>query len=189
MRVLAATAAAAVLVIGIGLAAMPALHVVNGEVAERLATIRTASEDLSAPHRDGCHLGRKAVDQPDCLFGDSAGSRDAVLWGDSHAFHWFAGVNAAAEKTGWRLRSWSKSACPSAEIAFFHEERPYETCDRWREAMMAKLHRHSIQQWFADFIDALQESQLERGPLGPVAADAPTRWPLRSINNGARYHH
>jgi peptidoglycan/LPS O-acetylase OafA/YrhL len=139
MRVLAATAAAAVLVIGIGLAAMPALYVVNGEVAERLARIRTASEDLSLPNRDGCHLGRKGVDQPDCLFGDPAGSREAVLWGDSHAFHWFAGVNAAAEKNGWRLRSWSKSACPSAEIAFFHEERPYETCHRWREAMLARL--------------------------------------------------
>ncbi|MBR1198711.1 trehalose-6-phosphate synthase [Bradyrhizobium sp. AUGA SZCCT0240] len=59
---------------------------------------------------------------------------------------------------------------------------------RW-EAMMEKLRGGTIQQWFADFIDALQESQLDRGPLGPVLADAPTRWPLRSINNGARYHH
>ncbi|MBR1147557.1 trehalose-6-phosphate synthase [Bradyrhizobium sp. AUGA SZCCT0431] len=59
---------------------------------------------------------------------------------------------------------------------------------RW-EAMMTKLRGGTIQQWFADFIDALQESQLDRGPLGPVMADAPTRLPLRSINNGARYHH
>ena len=59
---------------------------------------------------------------------------------------------------------------------------------RW-EAMMAKLRVGTIQQWFADFIDALQESQLDRGPLGPMLADAPKGWPLRSVNNGARYHH
>ena len=58
---------------------------------------------------------------------------------------------------------------------------------RW-EAMMAKLRGHTIQQWFADFIDALQDSQLDRGPLGPVIADPPVPWPLRSVNNGARYH-
>ena len=58
---------------------------------------------------------------------------------------------------------------------------------RW-EAMMAKLRGGTIQQWFADFIDALQESQLDKDPLGPVLADAPTRWPLRSVSNGARYH-
>jgi len=58
---------------------------------------------------------------------------------------------------------------------------------RW-EAMMTKLRAGTIQQWFADFIEALQDSQLDKGPLGPVIADAPTRWPLRSINT-ARYHH
>ena len=58
---------------------------------------------------------------------------------------------------------------------------------RW-EAMMAKLRGGTIQQWFADFIDALQDSQLDKGPLGPMLVDAPTRWPLRSVNNGARYH-
>jgi len=59
---------------------------------------------------------------------------------------------------------------------------------RW-EAMMAKLRTGTIQQWFADFIDALQDSQLDKGPLGPMLADAPKRWPLRSVNNGAWYRH
>jgi trehalose 6-phosphate synthase len=58
---------------------------------------------------------------------------------------------------------------------------------RW-EAMMTKLRNHTIQQWFADFIDALQDSQLDKAPLGPIMADPPAPWPLRSVNNGARYH-
>jgi trehalose 6-phosphate synthase len=58
---------------------------------------------------------------------------------------------------------------------------------RW-EAMMTKLRDHTIQQWSADFIDALQESQLEEGPLGPIVPEPPTPWPLRSANGGVRYH-
>jgi len=58
---------------------------------------------------------------------------------------------------------------------------------RW-EAMMTKLLTGTIQQWFAGFIDALQDSQRDRGPLGSVIADEPTPWPLRSVNT-ARYHH
>ncbi|WOH51213.1 trehalose-6-phosphate synthase [Bradyrhizobium sp. sBnM-33] len=58
---------------------------------------------------------------------------------------------------------------------------------RW-EAMMAKLRGHTIQQWFADFTDALRESQLDRSEVAPVMAEPPL-WPLRSAgSNNARYH-
>src|SRR6266852_1179284 len=53
---------------------------------------------------------------------------------------------------------------------------------RW-EAMMAKLRAGTIQQWFADFVDALQETQIDK----PIA-EPPTPWPLRSVNTGTRYH-
>jgi trehalose 6-phosphate synthase len=55
---------------------------------------------------------------------------------------------------------------------------------RW-EAMMAKLHAGTIQQWFADFVDALQET---RGAAAPALPEPPASWALRSVNSGARYH-
>ncbi|MDI1266955.1 MAG: trehalose-6-phosphate synthase [bacterium] len=59
---------------------------------------------------------------------------------------------------------------------------------RW-EAMMTKLRGGTIQQWFADFTDALAESQLDKGPLGPVLAEPRPSWPLRSATNGGvRFH-
>jgi len=51
-----------------------------------------------------------------------------------------------------------------------------------------KLRKHTIQQWSADFIDALAESQVEKGPLSPILPETPTLWPLRSVNGGVRYH-
>jgi trehalose 6-phosphate synthase len=57
---------------------------------------------------------------------------------------------------------------------------------RW-EAMMVKLRAGTIQQWFADFVDALEESQADKSAAEPVIAEPPTLWPLRSVNS-ARLH-
>src|ERR1700724_2773651 len=55
------------------------------------------------------------------------------------------------------------------------------------EAMMEKLRVCSIQQWFADFVDALQETRIDKVAAEPLAAEAPLVWPLRSVNSGTRY--
>jgi len=57
---------------------------------------------------------------------------------------------------------------------------------RW-EAMMAKLRIGTIQRWFSDFVDALQETQLDRSEIGPIVTDPPRLWPLRSSGYSARY--
>jgi trehalose 6-phosphate synthase len=59
---------------------------------------------------------------------------------------------------------------------------------RW-EAMMAKLHAGTIQQWFADFVDALQQRAASEKPaIAPSMPEPPASWALRSVNSGARYH-
>ena len=58
---------------------------------------------------------------------------------------------------------------------------------RW-EAMMTKLHDHTIQQWFADFIEALQDTRFDKNQIAPILAEPPALLPLRSANGGARYH-
>jgi trehalose 6-phosphate synthase len=58
---------------------------------------------------------------------------------------------------------------------------------RW-EAMMVKLRSGTIQQWFADFLDALQETQSEKCEIEPIVAEQPTLWSLHSAGSSARYH-
>jgi trehalose 6-phosphate synthase len=58
---------------------------------------------------------------------------------------------------------------------------------RW-EAMMEKLRSGTIQQWFADFIEALQATRIEDGAATPEDMEPPTVWPLRSANSSSRYH-
>ena len=58
---------------------------------------------------------------------------------------------------------------------------------RW-EAMMAKLHGGTIQQWFADFVDALQGTRSDKAKPAPAMPEPSASWALRSVNSGARYH-
>ena len=57
---------------------------------------------------------------------------------------------------------------------------------RW-EAMMAKLRAGTIQQWFADFVEALQETRIDKCAAEPLLAEPQALRPLRSVNIGARY--
>ncbi|UZE49796.1 trehalose-6-phosphate synthase [Rhodopseudomonas sp. P2A-2r] len=62
---------------------------------------------------------------------------------------------------------------------------------RW-EAMMAKLRAGTIQNWFADFVDALQEAHAvnEKGSVPEAEPDTSMIWPLRTSGAviGTRYH-
>ncbi|KJC57449.1 alpha,alpha-trehalose-phosphate synthase [Bradyrhizobium sp. LTSPM299] len=55
---------------------------------------------------------------------------------------------------------------------------------RW-EAMMAKLNAGTIQQWFADFTEALQDTQ---GTGSAIVAQPRTLWPRRVTDIAARHH-
>jgi trehalose 6-phosphate synthase len=57
---------------------------------------------------------------------------------------------------------------------------------RW-EAMMVKLRGSTIQQWFANFVDALQETRINKGAPEPLVTEPATLWPLRSVS-GSTYH-
>lgn len=56
---------------------------------------------------------------------------------------------------------------------------------RW-EAMMARLRSHTIQQWFADFVEALQEIQDRKSTAMQPMTEPPALLPLRSVKAGAR---
>ena len=58
---------------------------------------------------------------------------------------------------------------------------------RW-DAMMEKLNGSTIQQWFADFVDALQETQFVKSEIEPLVTEQPALWPVHASQPGARYH-
>jgi trehalose 6-phosphate synthase len=55
------------------------------------------------------------------------------------------------------------------------------------ETMMQKLRGHTVQDWFAEFVDALGNCRGERAASEPIPASPPSLWPLRTANSNARY--
>ena len=58
---------------------------------------------------------------------------------------------------------------------------------RW-EAMMARLRRGTIRQWFARFVEELQETQLDKGAMPSAISSYQALWPRRPEQAGARIH-
>ncbi|WNV07074.1 trehalose-6-phosphate synthase [Tardiphaga sp. 709] len=62
---------------------------------------------------------------------------------------------------------------------------------RW-EAMMAKLRAGTIQDWFADFVDALQQAHVanDKTPVETLPVQPAVLWPVQSLGAGvgSRFH-
>jgi peptidoglycan/LPS O-acetylase OafA/YrhL len=93
------------------------------------------------PYTDGCHLSLFEVTPRLCTYGDTTSPATVVLFGDSHATHWFPALESAAWARRFRLVSMSKSACPAASVRLANEQlgRGYVECDRWRERALRQI--------------------------------------------------
>jgi peptidoglycan/LPS O-acetylase OafA/YrhL len=99
-------------------------------------SLDVAADDTPPSSKDGCHLDFQDTEQPECLFGDPQGSKTMVLVGDSHAQQWFAALDEQARAHGYKLYSWTKSACPIADVGPVWNDqikRSYTECSTWRE--------------------------------------------------------
>ena len=98
-------------------------------------------DDLPSVYRDGCHQSVRKEAVPKCVYGDPAGQRTMVLFGDSHAAQWFPAFEQIARERRWRLISLTKSACPSVWVTPYRPElgRRYDECERWRTTALQRI--------------------------------------------------
>ena len=92
--------------------------------------------------RNGCHLSRTGLRSRPCVYGDTASSTTAVLFGDSHAAYWFPALDLISRQQHWRLVDLTKDGCPVAEVniaAWFRHGGPYPECTDWRISAMAQI--------------------------------------------------
>jgi peptidoglycan/LPS O-acetylase OafA/YrhL len=100
-----------------------------------------AARDDQAPSR-GCFAGFGPTAAPaGCRFGDPNGARVVVLFGDSHAAHWFPALDAAARHQHWQLWFWAKSACGYADVREWlpSYRREYTECSAWRRSALDRI--------------------------------------------------
>jgi hypothetical protein len=100
-----------------------------------------AVDDVPITSSDGCHADFLVTTEPPCIYGNPAGKRTVVLFGDSHAQQWFGALDEMAKSQGWKLVSWTKAACPLADLLLMSDQlhRPYRECPAWRTDTLNKI--------------------------------------------------
>lgn len=118
------------------------------DIRPQLATVGSDRERLIA---DGCYtkLGRSEVRS--CVYGAAAepdgspvhdlppGMPVAVLFGDSHAMHWFPAVNAWATQAGFALVPLTRSGCVAVDADVAVDQGGIDSCNTWRAAALARI--------------------------------------------------
>jgi peptidoglycan/LPS O-acetylase OafA/YrhL len=104
-----------------------------------------ASDDGRLP-RDACVATGTYAQLRRCDFGQRDAPTRIVLFGDSHAIHWFNPIQSIAEKRRWALTTVLKSGCGAADLdsgASVQEA----SCEAWRREAIA-----SIVRWRPDLV-------------------------------------
>ena len=103
-----------------------------------IPSLAAASDDIPILYRDGCLAPQPVTDLAPCVYGPPDMNR-IVLFGDSHAAHWFPALLLFAEKNGYTLESRTKSGCPSVQVTVLRNALEYAKCDIWRESVIHRI--------------------------------------------------
>lgn len=106
--------------------------------------LAAAAGDKPEVFRDGCVRSWRETGVPECLSGDTAGTRTVALVGDSHAAMWQPALDAVAAQQHWRLVTMAKVTCPLQDLPITspYLGRAYTECVQWRAEAMQHLVGH-----------------------------------------------
>ena len=100
-------------------------------------SVSAATGDVPPMYRDGCHGSFAARTPQLCRYRKAPKSQKKVLlYGDSHAAHWFGAVAKLARKKNWSLHVMTKSDCSVTNIRVnlpYINNDPYYSCITWRK--------------------------------------------------------
>jgi hypothetical protein len=115
-------------------AAAASISVVPADLTPRLEAADEDYERLATDHCTG-----PVTFSGECTYGDPAGAKTVVLFGDSHAGMWSTSLDLAGRRGGWKLRLYEQGGCPAPRITFFKDGVPNTACNQFREAAIAAI--------------------------------------------------
>lgn len=113
----------------------------------------SARKDNPPVYGNGCHQPASSSEAVACEFGDVNGTTTVALVGDSHAAHWVDGLDYVAKQRGWRLLSYTKSACPLMSATVINRGVPARKCSQWNSNVLSELQSERPAAVFVSNID------------------------------------
>ena len=96
--------------------------------------LRAVVDEFSPLSNSGCIANFGETRAHPCVFGDKQSDTTVALFGDSHAAHWFPAVEKIAQERKWKLVTFLKFACPTADVPVYNFRlgRVETECAEWR---------------------------------------------------------
>ena len=89
---------------------------------------------------DGCHANYAQTKSGKCEYANTASSKTIVLYGDSHAAQWFPALVEIANRSGYKLISLTKSACPAVDTVRLDQGGfKMSRCREWRKNSIIRI--------------------------------------------------
>ena len=91
-------------------------------------------------YEDGCHANYAGTKSDACEYAELDSQKTMVLYGDSHAAQWFPALAEIASRSGYKLVSLTKSACPSVDVVRSDQGAfKMSRCKKWREDSIQRI--------------------------------------------------
>jgi peptidoglycan/LPS O-acetylase OafA/YrhL len=124
-------------------AALLAQNPMVGQVTDTVMAFQpaalAAAKDNPVVYDQGCHQTANGTEAKSCVFGSEEGEFKIAIVGDSHAAQWVPALTEVADKHGWRMESFTKSACAFTRATLTFEGGAYDTCTQWNQAVTEAL--------------------------------------------------
>ena len=91
-------------------------------------------------YEDGCHANYAQTISNKCEYANLKSDKTMVLYGDSHAAQWFPALVEIAQRSGYKLVSLTKSACPAVETVRLSQGAfKMSKCAQWRKNSINRI--------------------------------------------------
>ena len=126
----------------------PAVKPTSYAVSLLKPALAKAATDYEAPWKGGCLGWVKTTVPPawgKCVYGNTKGTYQVALIGDSHGSALFPAVNEVAKAHGWKLVVYLKIDCSFVDIPVKETttlKREYTECATWNNNVIARLKAH-----------------------------------------------
>lgn len=97
------------------------------------------TQDAPLISTNECLDSREETTPTPCAFGPETAPVVVALVGDSHAANWFSPLRKLTDQKGWRLVTYTKSACPFLLDTIVNERGNYEACSEWSASVLERL--------------------------------------------------
>jgi peptidoglycan/LPS O-acetylase OafA/YrhL len=98
-----------------------------------------ATEDVPDSYARGCQVQDDHAAPIICDYGDPAGDVTVAVVGDSKAVQWISALDEIGEEHGWKIATYTKSACAFTSALTSINGKPFTRCADWNARVMRDL--------------------------------------------------